>query len=375
MNYAIDIGGGSSITVTGNTILNARRGVWISPAGTGYLVSSNRFNLVDTGIGINSGTGVTITGNTFTINGGQFDGTVGGGSTTVTNPIRITNNTINATATGPGLCWGMNINDWGASSAIYAVITGNRVNFTSSGGSVTGIGMNGAIGVDLGGPLSRIVVSGNTINVDVTSSGIGSEGRGIALIGPEELWADTTGLSNNTIDVDSSGRGLVAGVYTQMDDDTYVNINNNVMTGLTGAGDVYGIRSFTTIGHPDAGIYGVSGNPNTITGNRIGLNAGSDGTGIYVGAEGNIFATVTGNPQINVIGTGEAVGGRFYANGTIGNTGSVPSYFQNNSGTINGGANRYLLNLWTGVNGTVNFFNWSGNSFTPVGGGGTWSGG
>jgi hypothetical protein len=53
---------------------------------------------------------------------------------------------------------------------------------------------------------------------------------------------------------------------------------------------------------------------------------------------------------------------------------AMPTEFRNNSGTITGASNRVMIYLISTSPGSGHNVNWSGNSFTPSGGDGTWDG-
>jgi len=101
--------------------------------------------------------------------------------------------------------------------------------------------------------------------------------------------------------------------------------------------------------------------------------------GLGCTAVGPIFSHITNNDMSG------GITGNWYAYGVLLGSNSsligdstlptpVPTLIRNNTGAITGGAYRYQLWLDSGTPGGGNYVDWTGNSFTPSGGDGTWDG-
>jgi hypothetical protein len=311
-----------------------------------------------------------------------------GNSGSETSPVTISGNRM-AVTSGNDEAYGIY---FGAHDDLFAAITDNDMSGGISGyDNAFGIYLSSISG-DIGSETSPVTISGNRMVVtsrDVLAFGI-------------RIWA----------------------VY-----DIFAAVTGNDMSGgIWGDNRAYGIyiNSGSGIGSETA--------PVTISGNRMAVKSGNNAYGIYIIADNDLFAKITGNDMSGGIsGAWPAYG--IYLNSSGGGIGSettpvtisgnhmavksgnanalgiyiitdndlfaaicgnrmdilaandawgaylhsfsgaigsaaTPTLFQNNSGTITGLISRYMLWIEDAVSGSS--VNWAGSSFTPVGGG--WSG-
>jgi len=232
---------------------------------------------------------------------------------------------------------------------------------------------------------ARIGVTAFTIHVINDNGGDGVAGGGNVTLSNIFLWGSGVphpiypGISNMTSGyptIDSSVSiampsvevcGLnfnTAGSGVNLMNGTGVVIRDNIITGI----DI-GVYSFLM------GDLGSPTDPLVIMNNEITVSGSGDVYGMQLNAFfGSIYARFNNN-SIDVTSTGgTAMGAFFYAWGGLVGSAVMPTEFRNNTGTITGASNRVMLYLVTTSPGSGSNFVWSGNSFAPAGGDGTWDG-
>ena len=145
-------------------------------------------------------------------------------------------------------------------------------------------------------------------------------------------------------------------------------VSNNTLAGVTGAARAYGIALLSY-----DYVY------TDITNNTFGggvTSSTNNAYGIYLrSAVDDIIAAVIDNTLNDISSaTATAYGAYLSAGGLIGDATGVYTFYQGNSGTIDGASARYILYLYTSTIGGGNAVMWGGNAFTSIGGDGTWDG-
>ena len=367
--YGIDIDGFTDASIHNNTFDGTCAGGVLIRTGSGLDIYGNEF-LGDHGVFANDPGGVAsdvhITGNTFDVSTyamwfvyptgiegldirnneiavdpsggnsiflqflapGSYIGTAG-------SPVIISGNRI----TGPS---GIFVS---GNSDVFAEITDNALSIGGSGGvGITGINIastDGNCGFD-GTTVTPVLVKGNTITIDAT---IGSA-IGINLEANAALFAEVT--------------------------------DNDMTGGIAARFSAFGIR----MNSGSIGTDGTISAPVLVDNNFMAVTSdNATAVGLGCTAVGPIFSYITNNDMSGGI-TGDA-----YTYGILLGSNSsligdstlptpVPTLVRNNSGTIDGATNRYLLYLNTGAPGGGNYVDWTGNAFTPLDGGvpAPWSG-
>ena len=179
-------------------------------------------------------------------------------------------------------------------------------------------------------------------------------------------------IDNNSLIVTSTDN-YAWGVYLEAVGSVFADITNNDLSGgIIGDEFTTGIFvwSDSSIGRNGSVIAPMLIDNNILTVTSIAYPAG----GVYLFAQDDLFTEITNNDMTGGI-TGVDTYGAYLMSLTsiIGNA-SFPALFQNNSGTIDGANERYILYLATGVVGGGNNVDWTSNTFTPAGGDGTWDG-
>jgi uncharacterized membrane protein len=164
-----------------------------------------------------------------------------------------------------------------------------------------------------------------------------------------------------TVKADAGG---AYGIYSYANYDIFATIKGNNMLGtISGSSDAYGIYLIS-----GSGSIGSELRRTIIAENWMTISSSSSGVyGIRISSADELFATIKDN-RIYATAADAAYAAYLSASSFIGDVTSVPTFFIDNLGTIEG-ANRYLLYLATGTPGGGNWVKWNGNHFTPVGGG------
>jgi len=243
--------GGTTVTITGNTISNVRSGI----------------------ITLVPAAGTVISGNAITIDGtaGEFD-RIGITVRNATGAVTVADNDVSATGDGAGM--------WMFGNSVPVVVTGNRLTATGSvGGSAglaTGIFMtdDGRIAGDAdGNPVGDLstyaTISGNTISGFATGIELYRNGQS----GGTVVQATIGGVAANSITTAAGGTGIrvydLDGSANGYDAVAAIQNNTGTISGAAVGIDVVG------------GSATISGN--AIYGNATGVRFTAGGTGSVTG--------------------------------------------------------------------------------------------
>jgi len=316
-------------------------------------------------------------------------------------PILLEGNSMTVTTAGE-YAYGLNLI---ASGSILADITSNDLSGGITGNNAYGINMastSGGIGFD-GASIAPVLIDDNIMTV----TGVTGGGYGTLLLASGNVFSDITnndltgGITGETITygiaIASNGGSIgydgttnidpllldtnsmvitshtdtAWGVYLTATDYVFTDIINNDLTGgITGETFAYGIGIFGSVG---VGYYGATIDPVELSNNDLVVTSNtSDAMGMVLFSGQNLFSYISNNDRIDVAGD-NAYGAFLNATSLIG-SGAATTLFENNSGTIHGDTNRYMLRLTTGSVGGGSDVRWNLNAFTPTGGDGTWDG-
>ena len=427
----LDILGGSGMSIHNNVFTAGNFGISLGLTGSGFDVYKNDFTGLY-GIGSSATTDVRIADNTFNVD--TFAVVFNYGSNAMVD-LAVTGNeiTVNSTGYASGVYLtttsGMNIGALGNP----VVVSGNTFTLTGglsaigvavmSGGDIfadiRGNDMSGGIAGGVSGASVSDIVGGvylvadDYIDVSFRNNIFGVIDGGATATITGILYVDTDTSSIDAVISGNVAGGNISSVYGYTglfglfaEDSIDAMITNNSVTGtVDGGGSTYGMYLYADNSSDTASIDAVISN-NSITGTIDGtyeaygmcldaddyLNAeitgneftdisatGNDSYGIYLDSDyDDIIADITGN-ILNVSSSSSSAGDGAYgayleADGLIGNAAGTYTYFQNNSGTIDGVASRYMLYLDDGAAGS--YVDWTGNTFTPldIGNPASWSG-
>ncbi|MBN1573191.1 MAG: hypothetical protein JW984_08360, partial [Deltaproteobacteria bacterium] len=386
-------------------------------------IANNTFDIVSSGNGagifFDGGAGcdtvfATIVNNTINLDadgwgwgiGFEYVSNIGSAAS----PVIVAGNTISTDATGSASgSYGIYFRDYTASgSQIFANIIGNDVSIVGGpygSGIFMWMGSSTPENGYIGSAATPVIVSGNTVSV---KPGSGAAASGINFWARDDIFATITGNDMSGGIVGSHAIAASNGIRLYSDAGNAgsatnpVIISGNVLNVSTTASDAFGIsiasaniyakitrnNMLNSINADDVGIgisldatSGVGGDigsatsPTIIAGNMMNVIGNNDNAfGTWLNAFGNVFGVIKSNYMDVTSGTNDAHGGRIITGGggIIGDVTSLATYFTDNSGTIDGALNNYLLILTTGTVGGGNFVNWGDCSFTPVGG--AWTG-
>jgi len=365
--YGIDIDGFADASIHDNTFDGTTTGGVLIRKGSGLDIYGNRF-LGGYGVFANDPGGaasdVHITGNTFDVSNYAMwfnyatgiEGLVirnndiavdpsGGNSIflqflapgshigTAGSPVIINGNRITGSS-GIGLY---------SAGDMFAEITDNTVSIGGSGGSgITGINVtstDGNCGFD-GTTITPVLVKRNIITINAVNGGA----TGINLEANAALFAEIT--------------------------------DNDLTGGITARFNAEGIR----MNSGSIGTDGTTVAPVLVENNFMAVTSdNSTAVGLACTANGPILSRITNNNMSGgITGNWYAYGILLVSNSSLIGDSSLPTpaptLVRNNTGAITGGAYRYQLWLDTGTPGGGNYVDWTGNSFTPAGGDGTWDG-
>jgi hypothetical protein len=312
------------------------------------------------------------------------------------NPMTVTADTSNAGSVAHGIY--LNSID-----TLFASITGNDMsNGISANTEVYGIRLNSANG-NIGSDLNPVIISKNLIKATTDTTVVGSDAYGIWLQAPAaaagNIFASITGndmsntitgadhvygmyilgnsvgsttnpllISGNTIAATSTGNEGY-GVYVQSPGDIYGYITgNDMMNSIQGDDRAWGINVYSS-----GGSLGSATTPFVISRNLINASAGnSTAVGISLHGAVDVFTSMLSNYMEVTSASANAYGGYVIAGNLIGNVGSIATFFNDNSGEIDGAIDTYMLFLNTGNVGGGNYVMWYGNTLIPAGG--AWNG-
>ena|GEM_PF-576683 len=356
-----DWAGENPVTITDNTITVA------STAGGDYAygISLDAYDYIFAEITDNIMMG-GIAGATRSYGISLDSGSGGIGSSS--NPVRIDGNFMTVIAgAGSSLAYGISLVSDG--DDIYATIDDNNM-----GGGMGIFGRDSAYGIYLNTVDGDIFT--DIYNNDMTGAGIsgGNNAHGIYLdsdYGIGGTGLDVIDISNNDMIVYAAGGGVASGISLIANDSIFAQINDNDMSGgITGA-LTYGIRIIA------GGYVGSSSSPVTAMNNLMTVTSSTgsgSATGIYISADYSLYAYINNNTSMNITSNSSDAWGAYLtaSGGTIG-SGTIATYFTNNSGTVDGPFIRYMLQLFAGVPGTGSNVDWGMggqvNSFTSLSGG------
>jgi hypothetical protein len=365
----------ANLTAMGlNIEFNGPRGIDIQN-GTGVIIRDNIINITNSG------------GNAYGIYGGL--GSIGSES----NPLLINSNniTVNSSDSSYGIFLA-------GGSGLFAEITNNDMTGIEGEDYAFGIELFSTTGT-IGSATRPVLIDSNTmtltatnwdtygINIHAGVSGLFAEitnnnmtrGLGITSTDAVGIYLISSGdigsairpllIDNNTMSCTDNSNGAF-GMYLLGNASIFAEITDNDMTGgIEGDNYAYGIYMRSSgIGSATRPVL-IYNNPMTVTA----TNQNAHGIYIFAGS-GGLFADISNNRSMNVTSNlSNAWGALLETNavGLIGNS-TTHTLFQNNSGIINGSTYRYMLGLVTGDPNGGNYVDWSGNTFTAVGGG--WSG-